>query len=819
MAVAFRPYSHALGVLVLLVTVVVVAPLVLRTNGMLHQWTELNFSYLVIPLVLFGILLLFGRLLALLAHRTPLTERLTWYILIAGRRQPVPMLPIAQMVFSGYAWVALFSGALVAVARLPRTISAYAGVPDFIAAEAHLALFDSLAFWVVPALTPFVIARAASQVWSRIEDVIGFPVRRLIAFGGAYVLLAEGGVLFTAFELPGSRILLALGFALGLSYVASMLEALQEDQLPQRVVRIRRWFLLLSETGWILAALLAIVALSSAVETALTHHYKDDATQLDAYVNLIDSLVIWSVALVILFALVRASRFLWPGAAQVFGFPVIHMTVLAVVYVFLSRDGILTTEFQFPVRQLMFVLTLAVTLSYLSTVLRNVSRMALPGRLGVVIPIGSQLVRAVIMSAVAAMVTWVCINHFPVANARLLDYESTREFGQTYLPYFANLFDSRFAFAGLVFTMGLTLTLSQVLRTSQIRYRPLVYATGYSAAACLSWVAGSSLSDLGHGYSLIGGIVAAGLFSLSAFQLAGFATSASSPLVAGVGRWLCESKLRGFVLGASIAFYGLLLRPVVYEVLWFAALYEYLAVLALMMAALVWISNSVRRDADAPHSPQSQWPGWYHHEQLLETKIDPRSELVARFQHRYIEYGDWKPIWTYLVGLLYRNQAPLEAVQAVARPLRISSSLSGHLLLPSEHRRVRSRRMNALAVSLRSAEQALAAPLAPMSPVDVEVLKNASARYVESGEEPEALAAAIMAAQYHAGENAEAVAERWFPLVSEPVPAGRWFHPPWVRSRIRDEGKKRRLEVVGEALNSMFNDPRQRITTPVEAMS
>lgn len=817
METVIQQHSRFLSIPLLAVALIATAPLVLESDGPFHQWTGLDFSYLVVPLVLFGALALASRL-ALSMQWTTLGPRLVWDVQIAGRQQRIQILPVGQKLFLGLGYVVVVYGLLAAVPLLPATLSAHPDLRDLTGAEPYLGAFDSLAQLAVFLLVPFVIAQALTQVWPRVADIVVFPQSRLLVFAVAYVVLADGGVFSTALELTGSHILIALACALGVSYLSSMLQITIEQPLPQRSARVARWALVLTETAWMAASLLSIVALASAVETALGQRYADDAEAFSTYLALFDSLVLWSLAVGIPFALMRAARTRWPLPSRILGLPITHMIMLAAAYVLFSGNGILVTAFQFPVQQLMVVLTFGIALSYLATVLRNVSSMPFTGRLEAWTPPMCRLVVAVIPPVVAAMVAWLCLNHFPVANARLLDYEWTREFGQTYLPYLANLFDGRFAIAGLVLAAGLALNLPRALQVYGVRYLPLFSAIGYSAAACLAWIAGSSLSPLGHGYPLIGSIVAVGLFSLAVAQLSSYITNASNPTVARVGSWLYESKARGFILGASIAFYGLLVRPVVYDVLWFGALYEYVAVLALMLFALLRIGNSLRRDADAPNAPPLEWPNWAYHEQFLETKIDPRSELMTHFQHQYLEYGNWKPLWTYLMGLLYRSEAPLESVRDVSRPLCNSASSSAYWFMPGKRQRTRARREAALKLSLGATEQALGVPPVPLSPVEEGSVRQASALYVESGDEPETLAATIMAAHYLEGEDVELVAERCFPLVSGGEVSLRWFHPPWMRSRIRDTDKSRRLQFVDEAIASLFSDTPQQINSSMAAM-
>ena len=806
MAIAKRSFRRLLITSVLAAGVAAGAPAFFGSSGALHQWTGLDFGYLVRPLALFGILLLLSRLV-LWVYLAP---RLVWRPVIAHRPRRIPMFTTVHRLLADSGWIALISGLLAAVPQLPATISAHPQSADLTSATAYLEAFDSLSLWVIFLLVPFAIVRAATEVLPRLGIIVGSPRSRIVALSVAYLLLANGGVLSAAFELSGSGILLALGAALGASYVAPVLRVVVESPLPPRPALLARGSLLLAEAACVVALLLVVPALTSALETVLTQQYAE-LESLESYLALLDSLAFWSMAVLAPFALVQLSGVFWPIARRILGFPIRHMILLAGVYVLFADNGILLTAFQVPVRQFMVVLTLALALSYGSSVLMNIANMQPSGRLGRSATIAAPAARAVALALVPAMVVWVCLNHLPVASARLLDHSPTHSFAEVHLPHFARWFEARYAIAGLCFATGLALTFPRVLQVSSPHYRPLLAAIGFGAAGCLAWIAGAGLSPLGHGYPLVAAIIAAGLFSLALTQLASYYFNASNPLVAGVARWLYESKTRGFILGASTAFYGLLLRPVAYELLWFAALYEYLAVLVLMLLALLRIGNLIRRDADAPNDPPPAWPRWSHHRQVLQVKVDPRSELMSRLQDRFIQSGDWKPLWTYLVGLLYRSEAPLGAVRAVGRPLRTSASSTRPWTLPGLQQRAKARRMTALVESMKAAEQALATPSRPLPPLDEETVRRAAAPYVETGADPEILAAILIAAHLQKGDDLEVVADRWFPLVNAPEPSPQWFHPPWARAQMMTRDKSARLHTVDEAVDYFFGNTSQRV--------
>ena len=809
MATATRSYTRLLSTSVVAAALAAGAPALLGSDGPLYQWTGLDFHYLSPPLMLFGILLLVSRLV-LWAYLAP---RLLWRPLIPHRPRRIPIFTMAQRLLADTGWIILISGLLASVPRLTATISAHPGSADLTSATSYLGAFDSLSLWAILLLTPVAIVRAVSEVFPRIGSTAGPPWSRIVALGVAYLLFVDGGVLSVALDFGGSSVLVTLAIALVLSYLAPILRIVTGTQVPSRPAMLVRGSLLLAEAGWVVALLLAVPALTSAVDTVFTQRYAD-LESLATYRELLDSLTFWSLALLAFFGLVRVVGVFLPTPGRILGFPLWHMIILASIYVLFADSGVLLTAFEVPVRQFMVVLTLAVALSYGSSVLANVAKV-LPGGLGRSAAIAAPAVRTFVLAVVPAMVVWVFLNHLPVVSARLLDYSATQGYGEVNLPHFARLFEARYAIAGLCMAAVLAVTLPRGLQVSRLRYRPLLAATGYGGAACLAWIAGAIFSPLGHGYPLVAAIVAAGLFSLAVIQLTSYLANSQSSLAADVAGWLAASKIRGFALGASLAFYGLLLRPLLYEVLWFAALYEYFTVLLLVLLALLRIGNVVRRDADEPNAPPPSWLGWSHHRQLLQVKADPRSELMERFQFRYVHDSEWKPLWTYLVGLLYRSQAPLESVRAVGRPLRTCAAPSMPSILPGQQHRARTRRMAALAECLQAAEQALAAPAGPLPPLDEQAVRRAAAAYIETGADPETLAAVLIAAHCQKGDDLEAVADRLFPLVDTPHPAPQWFHLPWMRAEIEAQDRLRRLHLVDEAVAYFFgSDTRDTALSP-----
>ena len=785
-------------------------------DGRLAGWTGLDFHFLALPITLGCGLLLLNRLL-LWAGRTSPVRRIARRSTPTGNEESVRqrLLAAAPSVVTrlplDLGRMALALGLLFSVSLLPAAISERPGGPDLTSLNAYIESFNSLAAWGVFLLLPFVLVRAAAEARPAILDIVKFPRARLIAFGAAYALLADGGVLSVAFDVQGSNVLLGFGLALGISYGASLLRGLLSIAGGGRYLPVCRVALLVAEGAWIAALLSAVAALPSAVEPALAGRYPED---LGAYLATLRSLYPLAAALLLPFALLRAVGVFLPVVVRVFGFPTTHLVLLSIAYMMFSGSGVLTTAFEVNLTQAMAVLTQALALSYAASILRNIAGLEIPGRYGRLAAKVSGFAGSLARSAAWTLAVWVGFNHLPVASATLLDHSLTRSLGQDFLPHFGNLFDIRYTVAGLCFVAALAFNLpkAQVGDVPE-RYSSLLAALIFSAAGYLAWTAGSGLSSLGHGLVLGGAVAAAGMYSLALSHLAAYAANPSSRILADIVGWLAASKLRVFVLGMSVAFYGLLLRPALYEFLWLAALYEYAALLLLMLMVLMRVLNYMRVNYNATGPAMPTWTDWSHHRQALEAKPDRRAEHTAALRRRFVNRGEWKPLWAYLMELLYRSEASLDSMREACRPLRngaVTSSVWNIL----RRRRSRARRTAALEESLKSVEQALASSATPLGSIHEDALWKAAAPYLERGVERDALAVALITAHCQRGDNVEQAVDRWFHLLDAPDPSPGWFSLPRLRSSAGQMDRGQRLHLVEGAISQLFADTtsRDRVT-------
>ena len=696
----------------------------------------------------------------------------------------------------------LVLGLLHSVPKLPPTISLGAGGADLASLSEHLMAFHSLATLGIFLLLPLVFLRTAAEVWPVILQVSRFPSVRLVAFGTAYVLLASGGILTVAFDIEAPRLLLGLGMALGFSYGASLLRRFLRTVQPQRHMLPYRIGLIIMEGAWMVALISALGALPSALAPALTDRYPEG---LIPHVLLAGTLDRLAVVVLMPLLLLRSVGVFLPVVDRIFGFPTLHVVLFLLTYVLFSGSGILTVAFEANLSQAMAVLFMALLISYAASVLRNIASLQVRGRFRRLAARASGVAGELAYPLAWAILIWVGLNHLPVASATLLDHSVSRYTGEQLLPHFGILFDLRFTAATLFYAAVLAIRVpkAQVGYVSE-RYIFLLPALVYSLAGYLAWSAGSQLSSLGHGFLLASAVVAVGMYSLALSHLASFIANSSGGPFAEFAGWLATSKLRVLVLGMSIAFYGLLLRPVFYEFLHLASLYEYAALLLLMFAVLMRVLNHERVVENTFLPGKPAWMDREHHQQELENKPDRRTDNAAALGQRFVDQGDWKPLWQYLMGLLFQGEASLESMRKVCRPLRNGAATSWVWKIFSGTGRNRVKRAAALEQALRSVQEALASAGTPLRSIDENAIREAAIPYVDRGTDHDALAVALIAAQRQRGNGLQQAVDEWFQLLNAPDPSPGLLRWERLRSKASEEKEGQRRTLVERAISQLF---------------
>ena len=699
----------------------------------------------------------------------------------------------------------LIAGALIAaVPNLPAIFSDRETGSVLTKMEPFLGVFGSLIFWTLPVLTVFAIGRAAKELWPAYRNAWELPRRRLIVLAVLYLLLADNGLLTLVFGFSSGLLLPVLSLAVALPFFSSLVRQGATVAPPRWANLATRVILPIFGCAEVALFLGVMVSLPGGIGRIPLERYGAALETFGPSIQIFDTLSLWSVVLLAPFILVRVVAAFRPAVGEVLGFPIGRLNLFALALILFSGNGLLTVAVGLELSHVLLAVGMALVLSYLVLVLRRVSGLGLPERvvslLVNVLPLAVSFAVAVSISLVA----WAVIGAFPSLIALILDNDWTTRFGETFLPVFASLYESRVVLTGFTFAFAFTVGLPNPL-WSPARWlvRPAMTCVGFSAAGCLSWIAGVQTSELGHAYTLAGAIVGMGLVALGLSQLAAYAVASSQTTLSGAAGWLRGSSQRPFWIGATMACYAMLLRPLIYETLWFAEIYEWLVFLALTLFALLKIRGGFRSYVVASEAVPPTWTRWHRHEQEFVDRPDPRQELVARWHQRFVDHGEWAGLWSYLMELLYRNGSAPESVASVIRPLRGSlSSRASKLPWSRGEQDARRRRELALADSLKNAETALSNPPATLRS-SRSSLEVAAEDFIETGADLETMAALLIDDYQRRGAEVPHAVNLWFPLVDVFDAPIRWFDPPWVRRRKRADSRDRRRRLVESAIDHL----------------
>ncbi len=712
----------------------------------------------------------------------------------------------ARMVLEGLAVTAVIAGLLATIPQL-ATSSFLHDSSLMESVGPYLEVFRPLALWISIFSAVLVVVRGIVVTRPLLREAMQFPFSRLVAFAVAYIIFSGSGLLSVSYEYSGGFLLLFIALGLALSYVALVLSHAEAAPLSRGEFRPARIGRLAADLGWMAMMMGVMVVLPAEADRVPVKQFGSGFDSISPYLGILDSLALWSVILIAPFMVIRVVAAFRPDVGEVFGFPAGHMLIFGFALVLFSNRGIAATASEYPIPDLMPVLMVALAVSYATDIIQRAAQVGPSDSATTVLLNLAGLAGPVVKAVTFSLIVWAVLDSLPLATGPLLTRELTADFAVSSLPYFANLFDARYLLAGFVFILVLSSTLPNPLwGPASWHLRPLITAMGFTASACLLWMSGGQLSGLGHSVLLVGAVGGLGLLSLGLCELAEYARNSREPLLAEAGNWLRSSRLRGFMLGAALAFYAALLRPLMYDTLWLAEIYEWLAVLVFAILVLTGLRGRLRpylESADASDGAARQWG---RHQQSLENRPDSRGDLLAKYQQTYVESGQWADLWMYLMGLLYRNNALLESAHAVTLPLRNTGRPDQRLRSQRRTGKVKRQREVALAQCLQSLEDCISDSRRPHPEPNEETLEELSEAYIESGVAPETIAAAVIDSYVRNGADLNRAVTLWFPIVSPVDRPPRWFDFPWVAHGQRVRAQARRRHLVEGAIAHLAGD-------------
>ena len=569
---------------------------------------------------------------------------------------------------------------------------------------------------------------------------------------------------------------------------------------------------LLGNAVWVVLILGALLAVPPVPATVSALEGGPEVSEIQPYLGAFESMIPWAFTILTLFALVRAAYSAAPAVARTAPVPFIRLLGLGAAYLLLAQDGLLATALGFRSADLLPMVAVALALPYLAGVLGravaefepDASAEGLRARL---MTSGPRVTSTLAAGCAGAALTWGLLTSLPDLSAALLSHETSARLGESTLLQLGQLYDVRYLFTGSVFIL---LVSSGQARDSQpesvATYRPYVMAVGIVLLGYSCWLLGARLAPLGHGYLLIGASVAVGLFLVALGELARYARPASVQPVARVAGWLSESRLRAFLIGVSIGSYVLLVRPLFYDVLRFAQLFEWLVVVAIAVIVLKGLTDRVQSSVVSTTNEPEPWTNWVRHGQTVKVLPDARFESMLGSQRAFVESGNWRPIWAYLLGLMYRNGVRPQDAHPAFAPLREYSAASGRGRFFGRLLLTRGRRERALLETQQVARKALSDPSDYLDTVDEAAIKSAGEDFAERDRPPNALAVALAAAYWQNGAGLSRAIDLWFPLIALTDSGPRWFHGRRAREEVRRRNRDRRQGIVDSAIAHLFGE-------------
>ena len=786
----------------------------LATEGWVFERSSLHFHFLTLWIAAACVLIVLGRAAGIL--QGALQRRLALLATATGEEAEVVggwgitsklrLAAVARALAEGAALTLVAAGLISAMSELPLVLSEHPGVSDVGWLEPYLEVFGSLVPWTFVVLGLFTAGRAAREAWPEYRDAWIFPWRRLAGLALLYCVMAGDGWVTQGTGITFGLLLPVLVLAVALPYLASVIRPIDTVANTRRTNQAARALLPLFSCGEVVLLLAAMVTLPSVVDSIPQARYAETLETIGPYLEVFNTLATWSIILLTPFILVRAAAIYRPVIGQALPFPFGRITLFGAALAGFSASGALTVAFGLDLGHLLWAVGGAALLSYLVLALRRVALLGLPEKITGPLNNSLALASALVISGSITMVTWAILNSLPSITAPAMDSERLSRHQDVFFPLVGNLYEARQMLTAFAFALVLTVSLPRPLWTpGRWHVRPAVACVGFSVAGCLIWISAVQISGMGHGYTLGGAMIGIGLLALGMSQLAAYFVNFSDPAVSGIAGWLRGSSQRPFWIGATIACYAMLLRPLIYESLWFAEVYEWVVILALALLALLKIRSVLKSFVRSSEAIPATWNRWRRHRQEFQERPDPRQELVSRWRDRFVETGEWASLWTYLMGLLCRNNSPPESVRSVVRPIRNSVSASrGSLPWNRGEQPGLQRREAALAETLHRVESVLTSPPAPHAPViEGAAFDQEAERFVETGDDPETMAAILVENYRRRGADLNHAVNLWFPLVDVVERPPRWFDLPWVRSRKRLASRERRRRLVEAAASHL----------------
>ena len=219
--------------------------------------------------------------------------------------------------------------------------------------------------------------------------------------------------------------------------------------------------------------------------------------------------------------------------------------------------------------------------------------------------------------------------------------------------------------------VGLTLLL-----TEAVAIRGWSSGVGSTFAFAVAWFYFGVISlwamiELGETVPVVAGlglIIFAASVSQSLALGAAYSVNADNVLVAGVSRWATQSRLRVLNVGILVGIYAAFLRPLIFDVLNYAALWEWLLAVSIVIGLALLTGgqiNKLRHTANRERQLQE----WRSHELTVQALPHETMERLVQAQRAFVESAVKEDLLVYVIGFLNDNRVPQASIIEMVRPI------------------------------------------------------------------------------------------------------------------------------------------------------
>ena len=181
---------------------------------------------------------------------------------------------------------------------------------------------------------------------------------------------------------------------------------------------------------------------------------------------------------------------------------------------------------------------------------------------------------------------------------------------------------------------------------------PLGISLGQFIMGYSLWQSGISFSVYWRPFADIGLVLMAGLTAVSLSTLGLLGEKSRNALTADLCAWLRSSPVGKFFLGAALAAYIIFLRPLIFEHLPYAFLFEW--VLLCMVAW--WVYSKIVDLLGNRYTAVTLDTDWHKHIQQVDDLIDEDFEKIGLLQRDFVELGNRRGLLNYLRQVLRNNK-------------------------------------------------------------------------------------------------------------------------------------------------------------------